>query len=626
MRKPHFWRKAKATAAPSNILVFDCETWHDYMARVLGGELQTFRLAVALAFRYERGKRTRERKVFARHPREVSALIRERLDPRRPLWIWGHNLPYDMGAARLWSMLFDPSFLADRVILTPGTTFVRGTMDGCPVVLIDTLNYLKVSLETIGKNLGLAKLPMPPQDAPDSDHFVYCARDVEVTALAITSLIDFVRDQELGPWQPTAAGLAFSAFRHRFMRHNVLVHCNPLALHLERGAYYGGAVDTAFIGRTQWGPVSELDVVSMYPAVCCRELPVKLHKVVDRPGASDVLRFGDRGHVIADVTISSRAFTFPLRTGGKVYHPHGTYRTTLAWPELQLAFRNGCVVDIHRAAFYGVGKCFESYARYFTDLKAEFRAAGDGMRETFAKLLANSLYGKTGQRSPRWREWGQEAMTAIEAEAGLPADTLAFLIDSPPSLEGPEETFGLPEFGLTLHVRDYYGVCEVMVKHGESRDSCPAIAATVTSYARCMLREYQRTAGEGHWYYSDTDSIWCDDTGRKRLEDAGHVRPGELGYLDIKRQHDWLHVYGPKDYATPEGTKLKGVKARARKLREGKFVQLQFPSAMAQLKKPNPLGVMVRRVVKVLRRTIDRCHVHPNGWTRPLISPQEIPQ
>lgn len=626
MRKPHYWRHAGAASAPANVLVFDCETWHDYAALVPGGELQTLRLGVAYAYRLERGRRTRFQRITFKDRHTFWEFLHSRLDKRRPLWVVGHNLGYDWGVVGGWGVVTGEHYGVQKAAVSNQLFYMKGVYKGCGLTLVDTFNYYRTSLAAIGKSLGLAKLGFPKQTDPDDVWETYCDRDVEVTALALDNLIQFVRTEQLGPWQASIAGLAFSAFRARFMRDKVLVHVNPPALRLERAAYCGGIVDTPRVGRVLVSPVHEMDVCSMYPAVCRYPLPTRLKGCTARIGDKVVRKLMKDYSVIADVTVDTNDYPYPVKLKDGTYYPLGTYRCTLAHPELEAAFQRGHVKYIHRAAWYYQAPLLKEYMEFFVGKKTEFRHAGNEAWATVAKYFANNLYGKTGQLTPQWREWGPDAMRLLETRYNLPPDSLSRYDDKPPTLYSLEETMELHGVPEVVHVRDYYNVVEVKVGESESRESCPAIAATVTSYARVLLREYQAIAGPGEWFYSDTDSIWVSDTGRKRLEASGRVGDEVLGYLSCKGTHEWLHVYGPKDYETPTFRRLKGVKASAKSDGKGGWVQLQFPSPLTQIADGADGGVFVRHITKRLKRQLKRCKVTEDGSTRPLRFPTEYPK
>lgn len=626
MRKPHYWKVAGASSAPSNILVFDCETHFGDVARCDGGEIQRLRLGVALAYRLDRGKRTRVvRRVF-RTAEDFWALVESRLDRKRPLWVIGHNISYDLGCVNFWRWRTGSDYRTQKAAVSGSVFYLKGSWLGCPLNFCDTLNYFRIPLKKLGKSVGLAKLEMPEYIATDKEWENYCANDVEITALALDKLLAFNRQHALGPWQPTVAGLSFSAFRSCFMKHKVLVHNYKEILNLERNSYFGGIVDTPFVGPRISGPIYEMDVCSMYPACCRNLLPVGQPRDGRRYGTRALARIGQDRIVFADVEIDSPSAPYPVKLRRGTYYPTGRFRTVLAHPELMEAISLGIVKYVHHAAHYSAAPIFRGYMDWFVGRKIEYKRRGDEAFEFVAKMYATNLYGKTGQMTPKWQEWGEESLSILEDIEGLKPGTLAPWYGKPPDLYQPDELFRFPAIPRPIEVRDYFGVVELKVGDAESRDSCPCIAATVTSYARVLLRSYQRCAGVGNWFYSDTDSIWVNARGRENLERAGHVKADALGFLTEQKVHDWLIVHGPKDYETNLTVKLKGIKKNADRTDDGGYSQLQFPNALTQMRDGICQGVYVRHVTKHLRRKLSKCKVLTDGNTRPLVFPDENPE
>lgn len=626
MRKPHFWKRPKASSAPSNILVFDTETYYGKGTEYLGGELQRLRLGCLLAYRLERGRRTRELAVVFRSAEEFWAIVAKRLDAKRPLWLVAHNIPFDLGVVGGWAIITSGRCEWKTVVLTAGATFLKGQLDGKPIRIIDTCNWYHSSLESIGKMVGIPKGKMPDPNDGDWDWIEYCERDVKVTAAALDKLIATVRDDELGPFQPTAASLAFGAYRCRWMTHKVLVHSARPVLKLERDAYYGGRVDVNFAGQVPASPVFELDVCSMYPNVCRLNLPYQFEGFFDQLTVPHLGRLLERYMVIAEVRINTRRETFPVRRKSGTFYPVGEYVTTLADPELRFALESGLITGVYRAAWYKSAPIFRDYMNHWLKRKLACHEAGDTAGEAMAKLMLNSLYGKTGQRSHRWREWSEQTMRDIEHEFKLPAGYLDDAFTRPPVLYGPDGYCMLPGIDSPFGVRDLFGRLEISLPIGESRDSCPAIAACVTSYARVQLQRYQMAAGATNWFYADTDSIWCNGVGRDRLDRRGDIKPNTPGYLSEKGEHARLSVYGPKDYETDKVRRIKGVRMSAVQVDGGGWCQLHFPGATTQIRDGIQAGVYVRRQVKHLARTLKRIVVNSDGTTRPLHSPSELPQ
>lgn len=618
MRKSHYWKAAKRTAAPSNVCVFDTEAWHGAAARCDEGERQTWRLGCAMAYRLEGGRRTRTASLKTTDQAALLPFIVSRLDRNRPLWLIGHNVAYDLQIAGLWGVLCSERFMVSHAAVSPGTTYLKGRFDGKPIVIADTFNYWKTTLRDLGEELGVPKLPMPPVEAPDADWLAYCWRDVEATAAAFDSLVAFVRGHDLGPWAATTAGLSFNALRHRFLPCKVLVHDNKPALELERASYFGGITDCNYVGMVREHKLYELDVQSMYPSCCLGEMPTRIAGFSRKLGPKALKQLMGQYLACAEVTIYTQDATYPVRHGKRVIYPRGLYSTSLADPELREALRLGHVEQVHRAAWYHKAPAFREYMQFMLSLRAGFKARGLKAQELMAKMLANSLYGKVGQRNVRWERWGEDALKRIEELHGLPDGELSRIYDKPPRLARMEGAYIIPQAGLVLKVRDYWGYVEVSVDRGESRDSCPVMAACVTSEARLLLRSIQREAGARHWYYSDTDSIWCDAVGFARLSELGWVQDGGPGRLRVKGEYGRLVIHAPKDYECDGRVIVKGAKDSAVWVGPADYEQDSFPSANSILRDHAKPGVLVGKIRRHLARGLDRCTVGPDGWTAPL--------
>lgn len=618
MRKPHYWRASRATAPPAEWVFLDTEAWHGARALTAEGERQTWRCGCALAYRLDGGRRTRVARLRTTKPGDLLAFVCGRLDRRRPLWVCGHNLPYDLTLAGLWGAVCSERMTVTSCALGGSAFYIRGKLDGCPVVWIDSANYWRSPLAEVGAGVGRSKWPMPDQDDTDDEWLDYCMNDVEIVADAMDALTRHWREEGMGNWGVTSSALSFNCFRQRFMTHKVLVHDNKHALKLERDSYYGGIVDVNFVGAAPAGRVYELDVRSMYPSVCRDPLPTRLAGYSRRLGPEALKRLGEQYAVSADVTLYSTDETYPVRHGGRVIYPHGSYRTTLPGPELSEALRLGRVQSVHAAAWHHTTPAFRDCMDYWLAARAEANAGGDKCGEAICKVMANSLYGKTGQRSIIWERWGADAMRAVERAHGLPVGALAYVERHPPTLRRMEGTYITAVQGVTLRIRDYWGYLEVQVDRGESRDSVPSIAAHVTSLARLLLREMQRAAGARHWFYSDTDSLWVDDVGLKHLCDLGHVASDTPGKLSVRHEYTSFIIHSAKDYVADGEVTLKGVRADAEWLDARTVRQDTYPGAVGMMENASKPGVLVRKVERGLARGVPGKAAGAAGWTRPI--------
>ena len=625
MRKPHYWKSAGAASAPSEIVVVDTESWRNREVLPNGSELHNLDIGYAIAYRLDKGRRTRIRDCSFNRVDTFWSFLEDRLCRHRPVWLFGHNLAFDMGILKGWARLTSRDVTCSRIVIDGGNFFMRVSVAGRTLWLCDTFNYYRMSLKKLGECMGMRKGDIPFERMTDKDWRDYVRQDVMVTASAVDALIEFAREHELGPWQPTVSSTAFAALRSRFLDHKVLVHCYGNALKIERGAYFGGAVDTPFVGRVPVDDVHEYDVHSMYPSVCMSDLPCCITGWSDSMGLAALGRLLRQRSAVASVTLRSRGYRYPVRFPDRTVYPVGRFSTSLAGAELIHAYESGDITDVHSVAWYKSAPIFARYMGYFYRLKSSYSADYDKPFRTITKLLLNGLYGKTGQLSPRWVPWGKDAMRMIEITQGLTSGSLDGYEKHPPATDKCEDWVTILQPFVRLRVRNYFGTWEVGVGSHESRDSCPVIAATVTSAARMRLRSFQDIAGSKNWYYSDTDSVWVSDAGEGRLKRSGNVHESNLGQLGYAGTHNSLIIHGPKDYESTKVVKRKGVRPTAEPTLDGGWQQLHFPSAKQQLGHPEWGGVLIASVVKHLTRRVEHCHVGSDGWTTPLVLPDDLP-
>src|SRR5258707_13220123 len=105
----------------------------------------------------------------------------------------------------------------------------RGTL-----VFADTWTWLPVMLSSIAPSAGLQRLPMPAETASRASWGKYCMRDADITYRVVTELLDYIRSENLGNWQPTGAGKAHPPRRPRFLPHKGLVPAEETEIETER--------------------------------------------------------------------------------------------------------------------------------------------------------------------------------------------------------------------------------------------------------------------------------------------------------------------------------------------------------------------------------------------------------
>ncbi|TSI12486.1 hypothetical protein FOT98_18360 [Bacillus sp. HY001] len=348
---------------------------------------------------------------------------------------------------------------------------------------------------------------------------------------------------------PTTASLSLRIFKEKYKKdYKTAISTNyysPLGRDVERfirQGYYGGRTEV-FTPRIFNG--YHYDVNSLYPYVMkMAELPVGFPIIAENGEDIEIhykqwkrRRYG-AGFIQAKVYVPDMFIpVLPKKDAtGKLIFPVGRIEGVWTYPELELAEKEGCVIESYEGGVY-----FEKTAPVFRDFILQFeeiKKNSEGAKRTFAKLVQNSLYGKFAMQRERLMYASYDAKDELESEGYEPY------------------TIEYKRNGLDFKFLEYLG--EINAEYIQ-----PHLSAYITSFARMELYKGLRYMHQkGILGYCDTDSC------------AGTVQIPEK-MVDDKEYGKWklegLVIEGiylqPKMYAentifngkTKEVVKMKGV-------------------------------------------------------------------
>ena len=590
-----YLRPNHRTSTPGAFVAVDTETLPTPHGGRRDWTVHRLRLGVAICWRLESGTQ-RSREVF--HFTSAQAFwawLASKLNPRRPLWLWAHNLYFDLTALRFWQVMESGELTAEEpdVIYLPrrarNPAAVRHTgliatedppsiwsgwnRDGARLHCVDTMNWWPASLATLGESLGRPKLEMPAWEAPDEAWRAYCLRDAEIVELAVVKLCAWVRASDLGNMRFSAASQAMAAFRHRFMGPETRIYTPDEAKPQERRAYYPARQLAYFVGHvirrgTEWwqqvgmrepferGPVYVLDVSSCYPSVMAgHDYPLRHVKTVAMQSTRECLDWLKVYEACAEVQIDSGDEPYPVRDpeeeGGRVRWCVGRFVTTLCGPELRRALESGHATAVGRVQYYTRGRPFDAFVAWALAGRSDALRVGDGVTASLYKLIANSLHGKFGQRRPRW-----------EVVPGLVAPVPWGHYTS-----GHGELPGVCSYRSVAYTVQRQG-------HGEEADaSVPIISAYATAYARERMRGFKRAAEKGNVLMEDCDTLHLLQDGYDRLTAAGLVGDGQPGKLRLVGTYEEAEYRGVRHYRLDDQWTIAGLTLKAKRDEEGRWVQ-----------------------------------------------------
>lgn len=560
---------------------------------------------------------------------------------RRPLYVFSPNVSLTATLLGLWAgidngnlKLADDTWPIKNLVGSDGDgrrpwrgtlvtedppTILKFRWKGCTVCWCDLRNYWPCSLEQLREAVAsragdyvldtdLAKLPG-----------AQAACDAETTWDAMHGLIDYWRGEDMGSWRSTAAGLAWNAFRHRYMdKESILIHGNADAIKLERQSYYGGQCTAFYVGAVvsedKWvkacerqnavitsaeiGPIYHLDLTSAYAyAMFAEQFPVKLAQYQEEGALATLENLPVSYGAVAEVRLRSPTETYPVRKDGKLSWAVGTYWTTLAWPELLRAVQHSEILAVGKTAIYELGTPFRRYVSEIWSKRLEAMNDNRPAEVAFWKLLLNCLYGKFAQHAERWLDDSGEAAPCPWGE-----------------WHHDRGDGKIPQLyrSVAWHTQRYQ-------PEGEYAHSFPAIAAFVTSYVRIRMAMLRQWCPARSVYYQDSDSLHVSQEGYDALVEGGMVEPKEVGKLKLVERAHSAYYHGPKDYTLDGRHVIAGVPKDARPIDPRTFDAVQSPRLRSILATRPASSLITRR--KVIR--LESAHVQgtlgDDGWVAPPV-------
>lgn len=591
MRPQHYLKHNSTSAVPSNFVCVDTET---YSAPIGENEVEArLKFGWACYFhRKESGKFTAPDWYRFDTPSKFWHWLKRRTAKKQRVMVYAHNWSFDFTVMKGFDYTVGQRWKMTKSVIEGPPTILAFRKLKRTIVLLDTLNYFRMPLASLGNALGVPKLEMPGEDASTEEWDTYCKNDCDILRQAVEFYVGIVKEWDLGSYQFTLASQAFAAFRHRFMHHKILIDNDPLALAISREAYTGGRVELFHKGKIR-RKLYLLDINSQYPYVMSEEeVPTALLTVIRDPSNAELSDILTRRAAVGDVVIKTPEPCVPYVYNSRLIFPTGTFRVCLSSPELLYCLKRGYVHRIYRAAIYERAKVFADYVRFFYGKRLEYEAMGNKELSFACKILLNSLYGKFGQNGRKYISIGDAPDLSARNYIVLDADS-----------------------GRFEYRRQFAGVEQVLATETESFNSHPAIASHITSAARMLLWRYINIAGRKHVYYCDTDSILVDDSGFSAL--SSYLDPKRLGHLKLELETSSAELRGCKDYQIGERIKIKGVRRTAEQLNESTFRQPTFVGWRGMLRLGDMGTMRIRQTIKHLTREYRKGTVEASGDIRP---------
>lgn len=568
--------------------------------------------------------------------------LEQTVTTKRPLWVYFHGLNFDLGLTKLPLLLMERGWRLGRHALAGDTPWANLLNGKRSIWLVDSFSWFRRSLEEVGRQLEIAKAPLPPEDGSEEAWYGRVRADVEILEAAMGQLMDWWDRERLGHWSHTGPACGWNAMRHMCVTppgHNrrpaldviddgtfdlqsgkVTICTDPAVRAFEREAIYGGMREVSYQGPLQEGAWANLDLKQAHLRIAGhRMLPCKLLDSGDELPVNSSLIGARLSGIIARVRVRASEPSWPLRAGGRISHPTGEFWTTLCDPELVEARERGELLEVGRWHRYRLNHFMWPWARWMEQCLAD--ESGDTPPAAWfaCKAWSRTVIGKWATRTSSWTPIGtslESAWSVAPAIAGAPAGTA-----------------DLVQLGTTLYD---------VLRDQESDDAFPAILAWVQSWARRELRAVVREVGREHVVQVNTDGLLVNAQAAGMApggvgEDGGPesatwaavaaaaASVGDalgLGRIACKGLYRSGWVLSPQHLQLDGWQALSGVPRKAERVSGWRFRFLSWPTLGGQMRRGLEAGYRRRLVERDLSHLTvpgwvmaDGCVLPPVAWT-----------
>lgn len=593
----HVLTPLNAKNLPRFLIFYDTETrWE----QVENGELHTLKLGVAMFVQLDKNLNIIKEDSIVFHTKEEFfdyVESKARKSKCYTLYIFAHNQHADFNIIDGFRELSLRGWKISRHNYDRTAFYIFWEKNDYKLCFLDSLNFFRnSSIKELGRLLGIPKLEIDFTSCTEEELETYCRRDVEILKLTILRYLEFLREHDLGRFCITVALQSLTAYRHRFMHHEILIHDWKHVIELERDSYRGGMVQCFKLGDC--GRAYKLDINSAYPYQMRNQpLPTRLIRFLHNPSPQEFWYYFDRYLCIGEFLIEVKEPCIGVKRNKKLIFPVGRFWATLTSPEIWYLINShdAVIYKVKKVAFYDYDILFEDYVDFFYGLKKQYTEEGNRVYRELSKTFLNALSGKFGQIR-------DETVTIEEEDEEPPA--FFFYQENNKETSKIEKTFRLGRQKITYLHRD----------PENAYNSFVPIISFITAYQRVYLWELIKKAGRENVFLTDTDSLIVNEKGYNNLKD---LIGDELGMLKLEGVEN-LYVNNLKDYVFGEDVKMKGIPHGSKQIAPNIFIVKHWFTTK-QLLEHNLFGcVFIRYEERILRRVYEKGIVQVDGWVQPF--------
>lgn len=589
---PHYIHPQKTSRIPHRFVFWDTEA---VTTRHKGYEAQTWRLGVTCADTWspEKGRWRESRWGFHRTPEALWEAVVAHAIPNARTVVVAHNLAYDLRIADAFRITAAMGWSVDKLTLSHGHIGFDLVKGQVRLIFVDSMTVLPASIEKLGKLVGQEKPALPGDEDGDDTWVVRCKADVEILRTAYLEGIDWLRKEDLGCWARTGAGLGWNTWTRRHLSEKVLCHEIGELHEIEASAMYTGRAEAWRHGRQTKGPFTEWDYELAYADVCAStSLPAVYFDTVNHPKLGWMASHSDRYRFLASATVSTELPVLPWRDKDGTFWPTGTFDGWWWDCELLAAERAGARITCSHAYRYRAAPFLAGWAQWATGIERGDGSSGQGVRALMAKHWTRAVVGRSAMQYRHWYESGPSLQGTINWMDSKDADS-----------------------GARGVILDLGTATWQAWETSYSDQAVPQILSAVMAETRVRLWTAMLEAGLENVVYTDTDCLWVNPEGNRRIKAAKAA--GKLWTLRRKGTQPWLDPYAPRFLLGSTYERIAGVPGKRIRLAELVYLGEVWEHLPTALKMGRPDEVRTSWVKQEMSQDDSRRIHLPGGRTEP---------
>lgn len=522
-----------------------------------------------------------ERTAEGTGKKSLGEWIIEHTKGRETTWIFTHNAALDLITTELPLVLHRAGFDVTEASLSGSAPWIRLVRGSRRICVVDSFSWLPHTVAELADRIGAAEPKRNRGETDDAWAVRSGTHDLGVVSQCMQTLLGWWDEHALGKWSISGPATGWHAMRHLPSPQRCVIDPDPVRIAADRQAIYGGRRGAWIVGSRSLGPFLELDFANAYPSVAA-DLPLPARRTVafDHMDIANWRLTSDRWGIIADVSLRTTVPRWPVRFPGGTFCPTGTFRTTLAGPEIRDALRLGCLDSVGPGITHQLNYHLKPWADWTISTLRNHPGNVPAAAQLWAKHMSRTVVGKWAARAYERTDLGNHPNLGWGYTE---------IWDHNSGARGSLVTLAGEQWSSTVS--------------GDAEQAYPAVLAWIESEVRVRLTRVIEALGERAVIQCDTDGLIVTERLLGTDAAGGHLRAPTglagaartkwvLDQLDpiiapltirIKKTHKSVRVLGPQHVKTPSGRKYSGIPKLAKEIQPDVFLVKQWPGLSSQL-------------------------------------------